>query len=323
MDELTYTDEQLHLIRNHSCREASDDEFLLFMHQVRRTSLDPLSRQIYGVMRWNKSQGRRALSIEIAIDGSRVIAERSGKYAGQVGPFWCDDTGQWKDAWLDKSPPIAAKVGILRNDFAEPCWGVARYDAYKQTDREGNVRGLWATMPEVMTAKCAEAQALRKTFPQVLSGLYTSDEMDQEGRDEDNTDDQAPTRNTTNPTATKPQPNPSTSSVATNEVDIDKDTGEIKEKSQGSQHSNTQRSHTSQKCNDCDGVIKHVKPRGMPMIPSVMVAKRTEAEYGVPLCLECAAIRAAATVAPAVNEGNPPTNEVPPYTDADMPNDEG
>jgi hypothetical protein len=34
-------------------------------------------------------------------------------------------------------------------------------------------------MPSVMIAKCSEAQALRRAFPADLSGVYSTDEMDQ------------------------------------------------------------------------------------------------------------------------------------------------
>lgn len=175
-------------------RRATDAEFELFARVCVLRQLNPLTKQIYAVFRWDSRIGDERMIIQTSIDGFRLIAQRTGQYRGQIGPHWCGDDESWREVWVPNRPPTAARVGVIREGFKEPVFSVAKTSSFMQTNRDGQPTGQWANMPEVMIAKCAEAQALRRAFPEELSNIYTDDEMNQ--ADSEGPVAQAPQRET-------------------------------------------------------------------------------------------------------------------------------
>ena len=161
-----WTPEQTQLIATTIAPGCSSDELRLFAYACQRTGLDPFSKQIYAIKRGGK------MTIQAGIDGLRAIAERTGELDGSHTE-WCGDDGQWADVWLSAKPPAAAKTTIWRKGSSHPFTGVARFADYNAG------QGLWSKMPAAMIAKCSEALALRKAFPANLSGVYSTDEMEQ------------------------------------------------------------------------------------------------------------------------------------------------
>lgn len=165
----TLSEEQISLIKNTVAKGATNDELKLFLYQAQRTGLDPLAKQIYFVKRAGIA------TIQTSIDGFRIIAERSGLYAGQDEPVFAED----KDG-----KPIRCEVAVYKfspnGQRYKAAVGVAYWNEYKPPIGQDF---MWNKMPHVMLSKVAESIALRKAFPQDLSGIYTDEEMEQSGQE--------------------------------------------------------------------------------------------------------------------------------------------
>lgn len=159
----TFTDEQVELIKNTIAKGATSDELQLFLYTSQRVGLDPLIRQIHFVKRGGQ------MTIQTGIDGYRAVAERSGTLAG------IDDAVYDRE---DRANPNKATVTVWRwlGGNRVSFTASARWAEYAP---EGSQGFMWRKMPYLMLGKCAEALALRKAFPNDLSGIYTKEEMAQ------------------------------------------------------------------------------------------------------------------------------------------------
>lgn len=187
---IEFNEAEVALLKSQIASGATDGQLALFIQVCRQTGLNPFARQIYAVIRKEKQRDgsyEPKMAIQTSIDGYRLLAQRSGEYAGQDGPYWYNPhTREWVDVWLEDFPPAAAKVGVMRKGFTQPIYAVARFESYAVREYntntrkyDGELKNLWAKMPELMIAKTAEALALRRAFPAELSGIYTDAEMEQ------------------------------------------------------------------------------------------------------------------------------------------------
>lgn len=161
--------EKIDLIKQTVAKGATDLELELFLHACKRTGLDPLMKQMYAVKRWSNADKREVMSFQTGIDGYRLIADRTGLYAGSDEPLYEEANGM----------PAKSTVTVYKIVGGQRCAfsASARWSEYVQANREGQPTSMWKKMPYLMLAKCAEALALRKAFPAELSGVYTHEEM--------------------------------------------------------------------------------------------------------------------------------------------------
>lgn len=190
-----FTPAQIDIIKRSVAPETNNDELNLFLETAKLYGLNPFTKQI-GARVYNASdEKKRSMAIIVQIDGFRAIASRRGDYrpddeepaftydqslVSEANPkgiekavvrvFKMDANGEWQKisaaAYWDEFAP-------LKDEWAYDEQARKRKPTGKKT-----LSDTWAKMPRLMIAKCAEAQALRKGWPEAFSGLYSPEETD-------------------------------------------------------------------------------------------------------------------------------------------------
>jgi len=169
-----YEKPDLELIKNTVAKGATDAELGLFIWTAQMRGLNPLTRQIHLVKR--KQGDKEVAVIQTGIDGFRLIADRTQRYAPSPKPTLFEyEKGTDGKRYLVRATVYGMKiVGGQAFEFS----ATAKFREYAQSFG-GKLGNMWQKMPETMLEKCAEAKLLRKGFPEELSGLYTDEEMAQ------------------------------------------------------------------------------------------------------------------------------------------------
>jgi phage recombination protein Bet len=208
-----YAPHQLAIIKRTIAADCNEQEFNLLIEVARRAGADLFRRHLHAVVYNKDDPEKRKMAIITGIDFFRATAARNRDYRPDENEpaFEIDEArkGTSNPEGLVKATVRAYKFGPDRqwhplvgvaywNEFApmkmdgEFEWketgefyppghkkaGKPKYQKVPKGDTVKVPDGKWASMPHVMLAKCAEVQALRKGWPEDLSGIYTAEEME-------------------------------------------------------------------------------------------------------------------------------------------------
>ena len=209
-------DAVLALIRRTVASDCNPPEFDQFVHICQHTGLDPIRRQIYCFIFSKNDAEKRRMTVVTGIDGYRAISARSADYRPADKAATIEYSDEAKNP--DTNPLGIVRAEVTLYKFAHGSWhavvGEAYWDEFapikmdsdkgfdwvdtgekwpdtgkpkkKKVPREGAQmiarldpdKTGWIKSPRNQIAKCAEAQAHRKGWPNDHAGLYVAEEID-------------------------------------------------------------------------------------------------------------------------------------------------
>lgn len=177
----TFDGKQLDLIRRTVAKDCDPAEFDQFIHICRAVQLDPLRRQIYAFVFGKNNPQYRRMSVVTGIDGYRAIAERTKNYRPDDRAPRIEYDEAARHPGKNPHGIVRAEVTVYKHAHGEwfPVVGEAHWDEYAPIKGEAldDKKENWRKMARVMIAKCAEAQAIRRAWPDDFSSLEVEEEV--------------------------------------------------------------------------------------------------------------------------------------------------
>ena len=181
--------ELIQVLRDSIWPGAKDTSIKMALAYCRVNELDPFLKPVHIVPMWDKNTGSMRDVLLPSIADYRIKASRTGEYAGIDEPvFGPDITTTWPN--MTVTHPEWCKITIyrivkgVRYGFTAREEWLENYAIKGGKERLQSPNDMWAKRIKGQLAKCAEAQALRKAFPEFSGGQPTAEEM--EGKTFDN-----------------------------------------------------------------------------------------------------------------------------------------
>lgn len=177
--------EFLRTVKEQLAPHITDRDLEYFGLAAQRLDLSPFTQpaQIVTIGRWDKKANRVVHRPQVTIDGRLTLAMRSGKVVAIGEGEWCGPSDSkngkppvWVGFWDDDQPPHGARSTIWLTGTDVPSRAVVRWKEFAQYNTDGELIGLWPTMPAHMLHKTALALNLRRAVPDILPKdllLYT------------------------------------------------------------------------------------------------------------------------------------------------------
>lgn len=174
---------------------AKEESVRMVLSYCQASGLDPMQKPVHIVPMYDKASNGMRDVIMPGVGLYRTTAARTGEMAGVSEPEFGEDVTEnlggtqiTYPKWCKVTVSRLLKNGQVVNFTSKELWKENYATAGKSNPLAPNA--MWSKRPYAQLAKCAEAQALRKAFPEV-GAAPTADEM--EGKAIDITDSETHT----------------------------------------------------------------------------------------------------------------------------------